>query len=245
MNKNNKPDVKGVRLQSESKLPLTPNLSSGSCCSRRAGGNSCRSLTLTHSFRWLRSRCTSCCGCTTVCVHVCCVLLSLCIFRSGEWVCTGTGRLEGTWKKKNKKRKCLWVTHLYVRDGRAWNWGFRAPPSAPTEAFSRKSPKMANYHGNAFVCAGDRVTGEQATNPEISLGQRKEGDGRRDGGRLGGRGRGDWRFQKQVIWVSLPVFPSEDSMIYHVQLPARWLLFPPNTPPSKKWMSLWISSNYH
>lgn len=144
----------------------------------------------------------------SLCARVLCVIVAL--YFSERGMSLHRHRQTGRNLKKNiyKKRKCLWVTHLYVRDGRAWNWGFRAPPSALTEAFSRKSLKMPNYHGNAFVCAGDRVTGEQATNPEISLGQRKEGDGRRDGGRLGGRGRGDWRFQKQVIWVSLPVFPA-------------------------------------
>lgn len=116
---------------------------------------------------------------------------------------------------------------------------FRAPLSAPTGAFRLVRveipkkwllPRIAmEMHWSAL--------GEQVTNSEISLGQQIEGGG--DGGReevTGGFRKGHFGFS--------PRFPSEDSMICHVQPHARFsffFFFISIKPPTRKKKEIRIS----
>lgn len=122
------------------------------------------------------------------------------------------------------------------QEGRTSNGSFRAPPSAPTEAFSHvreKIPENGSRPELPWKCIRLRWgwgDGGASDESEISSGQRKEGMVEwGEGGWL------YWQFTEKFISDSSPCFPSEDSMIYHVQLHARVVFFfifqypPPHT----------------
>lgn len=250
-------------LQSESSCLWLPIFPLGLVVLKaHAGGNLCRSLMLTHIFRWLSATAAPAAARQFAHMWVC---FSFHLFFFWCFVSrTRNEPLQSLLKDKLKKKKNAREPRIHSprpwwkppKGRRASNGSFRAPPSAPTEARSAssewKSLKMApvlNYHGNALVCAGDRATGEQVTNSEISLGQRIEGGG--DGGIEGGE---RWlAVSEKVISVSLPVFPVRIRwFITRSSMPSFFFFFsflqyatPPKNKINLNFMSLWIPLDYH
>lgn len=94
-------------------LPLTPNLSSGSCCSQGARGGKFKPLSNVDSHLpvALCNRRGSCCA--TVCAHVSVFFRSFFFFFDALFHARGMSLRSLCWKThlKNKKTKCPWAAH--------------------------------------------------------------------------------------------------------------------------------------